>query len=337
MNGNEDRLHQGLRALDREVEVTEKDVVHAQDGFVNRRAQWVRRRRSVTALATAAVVAVALGGAVVLQNLNDPSVEPAGPAPGDAALEQTPSTGQTSSLTADDLAGFYVMTDGNGWLWEFHADGTVGWEKPLTESRYEETEFTIESEVLSANGCAWHVTLTPDDTLTGVIAEEEGALSDCDAPVGEVWEWIRISPQPGPGRASRLEGLTASDPLSLSPFNISGLWWKEDGQVLLITGTDLNLDYRLDDGGHLLTAPDDVGDVVLDYPSQGDLALLPDTQSGGVDRGCPVRATGTMTDVSLAARHQQGWPTTVKTMTVESTPSSCSAHEDLAGVWIQVR
>lgn len=335
MNRTQDRLHHALLALDREVQVTEEDLAHAQHRFVHRLAQRVRRRRSVTALA-AAVAAVTLGSAMVLQNLNDPSAEPA---PGDAALEQTPSTGQTSSLTADDLAGFYVMTDGNGWLWEFHADGTAGWEKPLINSSYEETEFTIEDEVLSTNGCAWRVTLTPDDTLTGVIAvEEEGASSDCHAPVGEVWEWIRISPQPELRSASRFEGLTASDPLSLSAPNISGLWWKEDGQVLLITGTDLNLDYRLDDDGHLLTAPDDVGDVVLDHPAQGDLSFLPDTQSGGsVDRGCPVSATGTMTDVSLAARRQLVWPTTVKTMTVESTPGSCSAHEDLAGVWIQVK
>lgn len=336
MNVNEDRLHQGLRALDCEVEVTKEDLAHAQHRFVHRRTQRVRRRRSVTALA-AAVAAVTLGSALVLQNLNDPSVGSAGPAPGDADLEQTPSTGRTSSLTADDLAGFYVMTDNNGWLWEFHADGTAGWEKPLINSSYEETEFTIKEDVLSAD-CAWRVTLAPDDTLTGVIAEQEVASSDCNAPIGEVWEWIRISPQPKLWSASRFEGLTASDPLSLSPFNISGLWWREDGQVLLITGTDLNLDYRLDDDGHLLTAPDDVGDVVLDHPAQGDLSFLPDTQSvGGVDQGCPVSATGTMTDVSLAARHQLVWPTTVKTMTVESTPGTCSAHENLGGVWIQVK
>ncbi len=193
MNRTQDRLHHALRALDREVQVTEEDIAHAQHRFVHRRAQRVHRRRSVTALA-AAVVAVTLGSAVLFQNLNDSSVEPA---PGDAALEQTPSTGQTSSLTADDLAGFYVMTDGNGWLWEFHADGTAGWEKPLINSSYEETEFTIADEVLSTSGCDWRVTLTPDDTLTGVIAEEEErASSDCNAPVGEVWEWIRISRNP---------------------------------------------------------------------------------------------------------------------------------------------
>ncbi len=91
MNVNEDRLHQGLRALDREVEVTEEDIAHAQHRFMYRREQRVHLRRSVTTLAAAiaaiaAIAAVALGSVVLSQSLNDPSVDPANPDRGGAEI-----------------------------------------------------------------------------------------------------------------------------------------------------------------------------------------------------------------------------------------------------------
>src|SRR5690606_8098861 len=130
MNATEDLVRQSLKALDREVEVTEEDLTHARHRFTHRRAQQQRKHRSVTSVAVAAAAAtVAVVGSAVLQAPDSPEVAPATSSNDDQPAQPTQGA---SSVSATDLVGLWAVNDGYGWLWEFGADGTVSIENSVS-------------------------------------------------------------------------------------------------------------------------------------------------------------------------------------------------------------
>jgi hypothetical protein len=353
MSATEELLRQSLRTLDREVEVSEDDLTHARHRFMHRLAQQQRRRRSVAGMAVAAAVAtVAVGGALVMQALDSPGVVPAAPS-GDGQPTEPTATKGTSSLTAEDLVGVWLV---DGWLWEFSPDGKVSIDDTFTAradmatSEVGSSEFSLHGGLLDVHGqCSWRVTMESEGRLTGVLQGPDGTPRDCgqwpvgvdlihgDMPDEENWEWVRISDPVAQGLSS-VDASTAPAPRELSPVGLSGVWWQEDGDVLFISvGFDRRIAYRLDNDGDLLRSPDDIGAGSLDGAA-GTLTLTTDrliARLGGEPPTCRPGDQATMTGLSLAV-HKSSGGAPLQTLNVDASTGSCEAHEDLDGVWVKL-
>lgn len=353
MNATEGLLRQSLKALDREVEVTEDDLNHARHRFTHRRAQQQRRRRSVTSLAVAAAAATAaVVGSAVLQALDSPEVAPATASNDDQPAEPTQGA---SSVSASDLVGLWAVNDGYGWLWEFAADGTVSIDNAFSTradvatSDVGSSGFSVHGGLLDVHGnCAWRVTMESDGRLTGVLQGPDGTPRDCGQwPDGELgygdipgdeppWEWVRVSYPPAQGLSS-VDATTAPIPLELSPSGVSGVWWQEDGDVLFISRAhDGQLAYRLDNDGDLMRSPDDIGAATLDRAA-GTLTLATDpliSRLGDESHTCRPGSQATMTGLSLTI-HKSTSGTILHTLTVDASTGTCEAHDGLDGVWVK--
>jgi RNA polymerase sigma factor (sigma-70 family) len=332
VNGAEDLLRQMLHSLGREVHVSDDDVAAARSRFAHLRAQRRRRRTSGVALAaTAALVGAAVGGLVV-RGLDGPEARPA--APTDAVPTGTPPVPGAPALTAEDLTGLWVIPDNNGWVWEFHADGTMGWMNPGLGADYEETYFQVAGDILDLGPCEFRVGMLQESTMTGAVAEGEGPVRDCQSPPGEAWTWIRVEPR-GTLSASAFEGLALANTVEVSQEEaMVGVWWKEDtGQAMMVTHADGGMRYALDDDGDIAVSPDDLGSAVLDR--QGELRLT--SRAVPASPGtCEPGASATLSDLSLGTYDSRLWATPVRVLTATSAPGACAEHADLGGTWLRV-
>jgi hypothetical protein len=331
VNGPEDLLRQTLRSLGREVHVSDDEVAAARSRFAHLRAQRRRRRTSGVALtATAALVGAAVGGLVV-RGLQGPEAVPASPT--DAVPTGTSPVPGAPALTPEDLAGLWVIPDNNGWVWEFHADGTMGWMNPGLGADYEETYFQVAGDILDTGMCEFRVGMFQESTMTGAVTEGEGPVRDCQSPPGEAWTWIRVE-RNGSGAVSAFEGLALSNTVEASEEGLVGVWWREDtGQALMVTGEGGGLGYRLDDDGDIAVAPDDIGSAALS--PQGELTLTSGAVPGFTGT-CPAGASVTLRDISVGTYESRLWAAPLRVLTATSAPEDCPVHADLGGTWLRV-
>lgn len=330
MNGSEDLLRQTLRSLAREVNVSEDEIAAARHRLARLRVQQQRRRLSVVALTAAAALVGAVAGGLAVRGLDGPEAVPAAPA--DAAPTGTSPVPGAPAITPEDLAGLWVIPDNGGWVWEFHADGTMGWMNPGLGADYEETYFQVAGDILDTEVCPFRIRMTGQGTMTGEVVEKDGTVGDCEAGPGDPWTFIRV--QPSPLSVPAFEGLALANTAEVSEESMVGVWWREDtGQALMVTEEDGGLVYALDDDGDIAVAPDDVGSLVLDRPGEVTLTSGAAPESSGA---CDPGDSATLGDLSLGTYDSRLWEAPLRVLGATSAPGACTEHADLGGVWLRV-
>lgn len=260
--------------------------------FGKQRRRSTRQRVAVYAL----VVGLVAGTAIGIASLGREEGRPANPAP----LPTSDSAGL--GLTAESLEGIWFEDQGTGsWpepiLARFGADGTFAlggvfgtdsWLLGTYDVQGDSIRFSSEGGACGSRDVwTWDVQSLDEGRFESLFRGTEGdssglgLLGTCAIPVGDPYNFTRISPTspaaaditPGSfgivGGANRITNETTEG-------DLRGFW------LVAGTGHLLRLDgsfYRLDDAGELGTDPDDAGTVEI---GRRTLRFI----SGGDTRGC---------------------------------------------------
>jgi hypothetical protein len=343
------QLRESLKEVAREVPVSPAELAHAQHRIVHRREQLrARRRRAEGLVAAVTVVGLLLAGALGWRELSQ-EARPAAPVP-----EPRP---QVVPLSVDTLAGVWLAEDGSGSLWFLHHDGTVSWSEPgmvgvdpAPDVRPVDYALTGSAIDLPDERCDWDLRITDDGRMIGRITGPPGPADRAgvadDGCTEGLWQtWVRLSPRSEAGAAlgwnnperSRQDPQSARwPPTPTAVGSVAGIartWLQEGtGRLLAITPGDDHHEatFVLDDGGELLTDPDDVGTAVLDR--DGALVLTSTTQS----HGCPDGAVARFPEVVLRDVAGSYPPEVSPSLELVAVDGTCQLHQGLGGTWVQV-
>jgi len=251
------------------------------------RRRSLHRKAEVYALVGALVVVGAVLGTGVLRSLSEGRGRP-GTAPyvSPGGTEQLPPTGEELPPTADRLEGIWLFRpDGDLLLrfgrdssFAFIPDGYVGGFGTY-EVKGRTIRFTYTGGRFCSGAFTWEVGLPEDGRLRAVNIR---STSPCEPEreVGLETNWTRVSPG-SPAAEEITAGTSARESQQLplrSESALHGVWLLEGRGVLLRLGTDGS--YAIDEGGELVTGPDDQGTFEVD--GQGTLTLT----SGANSRTC---------------------------------------------------
>ena len=280
--------------------------------------ELVAAGRTVTSLAAAAVMGLALAGTALWRTELFET------------LPAAPSLTSAPSLTAADLAGVWMVneTDSSGHLWHFTADGR------RTTTNNPEDYLALEQDldpisvgagdVLTipglGNDCRATVNLVPDGTMT---LTPLGGASACKVLTSdEEWRFIRVSPMSRAGAAltehpNPKPSIPAAEPADTS--ELAGTWLlRGTGTMLVLRDSSSNAgEYVLDDDGDVPTFADQRGTATL-RPGGG-LVLHP---TNGGEQGCD-----TVYDRVL---------TTGNTLKADLAATSCGRPGGVNGTWIRL-
>lgn len=224
--------------------------------------------RAATALALLALAAACGGGE------DSPAAE--------QQIETTapPDPADAPSLDGEQLVGVWYEDTGTGvWpqpvLARFASDGAFALGGALDQDSWLRGTYAVEGQRIkfdttggacgSAAVFSWDVSLMAQGRLESVYAGSEGSdpamLGGCDVPVGEPYNFTRVSPT-----SSAAGGITTADarigpigPEALS--DLAGYWLVEGTGHLL--RWDLGSRYWLDDAGEIASSPRDAGTTVI--------------------------------------------------------------------------
>jgi hypothetical protein len=275
----------------------------------------MRARRTVMRAVGGAVVVVA-GVAVAVAALADDdepaavrAVEGSEPAAvravegsGPAAVEGSgpAAAGDDLPLTVQQLQGIWYEDKGTG-VWtepemaRFEADGTFVLGGVLDRSSWLHGTYTVDDQriAFTATGGAcgsrdtftWDARIVADGRLESVHAGGDGEqprmLGGCFIPVGEPYNYTRVSP-PSPGVVDIEPIGFYGGPLTsdTGTVDLKGMWLvQETGHLLRL---DWAGNYRLDGSGALATSPHDAGRVEVGVPT---LRFTTDPEAQGCAEG----------------------------------------------------
>jgi hypothetical protein len=264
------------------------------------RRRVVRRKASVYVL-VAALIAV---GAVIGSNLihlRGQSTRPATmPDASPGGSDRVAATPEELAPTVDRLAGIWLL--GGDLLLRFGPDGTFAF-IPDGEvggfGTYEVEDRTISFLYTGGRFCGgsfeWEAGLPADGRLRAVNIR---STSNCypEHQVGLETNWTRVSPT-SRAAAQLFADVSPEELGRLSPRDWStlalGIWLEPGSGTLVRFRTDGS--YALDDGGDLLTDPDDVGTFMVDR--NGSIEFT----SGRDSRECSKRDVVVWEDVQVGA------------------------------------
>lgn len=283
----------GVDVTDHDVARMEADLLTALDprrrpgGSHVRALGPVRRRWGLAAAAVAAVAAIA--GGIALSSDGWEPARPAGAPPSD------------QPLVPPELVGLWREVPNSPHVWEFTADGRVGWTK--SANGYLSGE-AIGSRVTRRVGDV--LTLAPSEArpechgdhrfvITSPMAASVTNLSTtCDVPPGWGTLLERISPETSPGDA--VIPLMGARPQSTvrSVDGIRGSWLHAASGTILVVGGEKSgpwLTYLIDDDGDGSTAPDQRGLVSVRPDGSGQVRPF-----ASADADCTPSFAGVVSD-----------------------------------------
>lgn len=298
MNALEARLADALHQEADEVRVSDTDLDRIETEFkaaVNRQPwrHFARGRRWQISVACAAAVAVAAAvtGGLALSS-DDP--EPAHPA-GAPASDQP--------LVPPGLVGLWRNVPESPWLWEFSADGRMGYTQ--TSSGYLSGDLvagTITRRVgdrysafIPAESCSTDYQIR--ETPAGAVVTVLGGTCDGDNGDGrgDAFDLERLSPgAAGPGALLPRHAKDKA-PVRLSTSLFDGTWFHPQSSTLLVIGkayTRSSLTYIMDDDGDGATDPDRRG--LISVGPDGSVRARP--SAAGNDPVCAPQFTNVVTD-----------------------------------------
>lgn len=208
-----------------------------------------------------------------------PGISPGGVADRVPAVEELPPT-------VDRLAGIWLM-EGGSLMLRFGSDGTFAFIPDGDVGGFGTYEvdgqtitFVYTGGRFCSGGFEWNASLLGDGRLRAVNVSSSSPCEP-ERQVGLETTWTQVSP-----RSAAVEKITADvssevfRPLPPGSRSIlHGIWLLEGSGILLRLGADGS--YDIDDGGELVTDPDDVGTFEVD----GESSTLTFT-SGADSRTC---------------------------------------------------
>jgi hypothetical protein len=237
------------------------------------RRRSLHRKAEVYALVGALVVVGAVLGTGVLRSLSEgrgrpgtaPNVSPGG-------TEQLPPTVEELPPTADRLEGIWLFRPDGDLLLRFGRDGSFAFIPDgyvggfgTYEVQGQTIRFTYTGGRFCSGAFTWEVDLPEDGRLRAVNIR---STSPCEPErqLGLETNWTRVSPGSPAAEEITAESAGGSQQLPLrSESDLDGVWLLEGRGVLLRIGTDGS--YVIDDGGELVTGPDDRGSFEVDSAS----------------------------------------------------------------------
>lgn len=272
------------------------------------RRRSVRRKAEVYALVGALVVVGAVLGTSVLRSLSEGGGRP-GTAP-DASpggTEQLPPTVEELPPTADRLEGIWLFRPDGDLLLRFGRDGSFAFIPDgyvggfgTYEVKGRTIRFTYTGGRFCSGAFIWEGGLPEEGRLRAVNIR---STSPCEPErqVGLETNWTRVSPWSPAAEEITAESARESQQLPLrSESVLHGVWLLEGRGVLLRLGTDGS--YAIDDGGELVTGPDDQGAFEVDS-AMGILTLT----SGAKSRTCAQRDTWIWANAELRTNAEFGF------------------------------
>lgn len=238
-----------------------------------------QRRRSLQRKAETYVLIGALlivGTVISISVLRHVTERPARPAaPGISAggvADRVPAVEELPP-TVDRLAGIWLMEGeslmlsfGSDGMFAFIPDGDVGGFGTY-EVDGQTITFVYTGGRFCSGGFEWNASLPGDGRLRAVNVSSSSPCEP-ERQVGLETTWTRVSP-----RSAAVEEITADvSPGVLRPLQpesgsiLHGVWLLEGYGILLRLGADGS--YAIDDGGELVTDPDDVGTFEVDGESR---------------------------------------------------------------------
>jgi hypothetical protein len=264
-----------------------------------------RRKGLLVAAAAFAIVTVTVGVAALLTRP-------------DASDGAETLAGERLPLTVEQLEGIWFEDRGTGFwqqpiLARFAADGTFALGGVLDGDSWHSGAYTVEGQSItftaSGGACGstdtfvWDVEIVAEGRFegrnTGGDGNDPAQIGECSVPIGEPYNFTRISPT-SPAAAFIIPGyLSLGDPRTseTTAVDVQGYWLDPESGYLLKwyrTGG-----YVLDDTGAMASTPEDAGQIEM-----GTSTLTFVTGRGA--HGCAEGDTMVWEDVSVEDGRLQG-------------------------------